>query len=396
MAVRVPLKIIYNKRNKLNKEGKAPIIIEAYFSRSSRKPINLNISIEPRQWNSKQLKVVKHSHDVVYNSIINSTINNIEDYQGELIKKGKSLSPELLHQFLTNLEHGGSAACIMRAELEKQNDLSQGTYRGYASFINTFDEFRPNITFTEINYDVVQTYDRYLRSKGFTQSTIHKRHKMLSKFIQIAIKKNIISHEDNPYLHFKKKAGEPKKDALTIDEVIKLEKLPISESDHGLTKTRDIFLFCCYTGLRYSDMQSLRKDEVTIDTKGKYHVNFEMEKVERANYLPLSVLFNGKAVRIIEKYLHEGKRETIFPKITNQALNRSLKSLGLVVNPKVKFSSHLGRHTFGTMLADITGNPIVIKSLMGHKNIETSMIYIHMSNERLIKQLEKQDWSIFE
>lgn len=395
MSIRIPLRVLFNKRKTLNKQGMAPVIIEAYFSRKVRKPVKLNILIEPKYWNEKQLKVVKHTNAIFYNSIILSTMSNIEEYQSELIRKGKSLTPDLLDQFLDNHKHQGSAISIMRNALNEQVELSINTYKSINTFINLFEEFRPEITFAEINYDLIITFDRYLRARGGAQSYIHKNHRILGKFIKVAVKKNLFNAADNPYLHFAPKAGESKKEALSMDELNKLERLVIPENQKTLRIALDLFLFCCYSGLRYSDMQGLSSNEVSKDLQGNYHINFEMEKVERANYLPISELFNGRATRILEKYLNLGDVNKIFPSISNRTLNRNLKTLGALIGSKVKFTTHLGRHTFGSLLADITGNPIIIKTLMGHKSVETSMIYIHMSNKRLIKQLKKQDWSGF-
>jgi integrase len=151
-----------------------------------------------------------------------------------------------------------------------------------------------------------------------------------------------------------------------------------------------MFLFSCYTGLRFSDVTSLEKRHLIHDN-GNYTIVKKMEKVEKPVTLPISLLFNGKPLNYILQYV-DNKNSYIFPRITNQHMNRQLKILALNADISMRLTFHIARHTFGTMLAELTYNPYLIMKLMGHADIETSMIYIHLSQEHINKQLRNITW----
>jgi site-specific recombinase XerD len=105
-------------------------------------------------------------------------------------------------------------------------------------------------------------------------------------------------------------------------------------------------------------------------------------------------LFDGKPELLLKKFLDKKSSKTrVFQNITNQVVNRHLKSIALTAKINAAISFHVARHTFGTFMADITGNPYLIMQLMGHSDIKTSMIYIHQSEERLRRQLRNVKWN---
>ncbi|NLF43356.1 MAG: tyrosine-type recombinase/integrase, partial [Bacteroidales bacterium] len=73
-------------------------------------------------------------------------------------------------------------------------------------------------------------------------------------------------------------------------------------------------------------------------------------------------------------------------------INRLLKILAQMSGVNARLTFHMARHTFGTFLAELTQNPYLIMDLMGHADIQTSMIYIHRSQERINKQLRNVNW----
>jgi integrase len=163
-----------------------------------------------------------------------------------------------------------------------------------------------------------------------------------------------------------------------------------------ISNVRDMFLFAAYTGMRYSDVIDLAPRDIE-ETEDGLTVRFKQKKVEYSKtievVLPLYLLFDGKPQQIAYKFL-ERKKSSVFPNIVNQLVNRHLKSIAIMARIDTPISFHVARHTFGTLLADITGNPYLIMQLMGHSDIKTSMIYIHQSEERLRRQLKSVNWVI--
>lgn len=120
-------------------------------------------------------------------------------------------------------------------------------------------------------------------------------------------------------------------------------------------------------------------------------IKIRMQKVQHDVLLPISLLFDAKPEIILKKYLNNDSGR-IFPQYSNQFVNRSLKIIAVMAGINKKLTFHIARHTFGTMLAELTQNPYLIMDLMGHADIKTSMIYIHNSQERINRQLKNINW----
>ena len=152
-----------------------------------------------------------------------------------------------------------------------------------------------------------------------------------------------------------------------------------------------MFLFSCYTGLRFSDVQGLKNEHVFIEDN-KYYIKTKMNKTQDYIKLPISLLFEGKAVDIVDKYKSNSLKDYIFPRISNQKANVKLKIVALAGKVNKNISFHIARHTFGTNLASATADQFLIKELMGHSKIQTSMIYIHTSQEQIKNKLRGVKW----
>jgi len=106
----------------------------------------------------------------------------------------------------------------------------------------------------------------------------------------------------------------------------------------------------------------------------------------------VSLLFGGKAVDIIKKYEEDFPEKYLFPRISNQKANLKLKLVALLAKINKVLTFHVSRHTFGTNLAAATSDRFLIKELMGHADIKTSMVYIHTSQEQIRNKLRNTDW----
>ncbi|MCF6185619.1 MAG: site-specific integrase, partial [Bacteroidales bacterium] len=178
---------------------------------------------------------------------------------------------------------------------------------------------------------------------------------------------------------------------LTLEEVEAVSKIVFTDSTWHIEFIRDMFLFSCFTGLRFSDVQSLRNKNVTKEGED-YYIEIRMNKTQGIVKLPISLLFNGKAVDIVKKYENKNPEEYLFPRISNQKANMKLKVISVIAKIDKNLTFHVSRHTFGTNLASATSDQFLIKELMGHTDIKTSMTYIHTSQEHIKNKLKNTNW----
>jgi site-specific recombinase XerD len=204
----------------------------------------------------------------------------------------------------------------------------------------------------------------------------------------------IISTKKNPYLNYKINMGQSERVNLEPEELLHLESLDRQMISVNLSEILDRFLYSCWTGIRIGDSILLSKDKIKKTVDGLV-VEFITEKGKGVRIVHhLRHLFDGKPEKIIQKYLDRYPNiDTIFPKISEQEINRSLKTLAYMAGIKKNLTFHMARHTCGTALADLTANPYLIMDILGHNDIKTSMIYIHRSAERIKRQLQGVKWS---
>ncbi len=387
------VRAIYNRRNRLDKNGQAPINIEVYAGGVAgfRKFINTGIAVEPHYWNeAKGCIDSKHPSAHHYNKIIRDIVAEIQDFAYSQKANGKPFSLTVFTDYI-NAQHKGRLNFIQFFEQEIDPALKWGTRKEHEYTYNILKEYNPNLTFDDIDLTFVQGFDTFMRTKKkLMQNTIHKHHQHINRFLRLAAAKNLYDANRNPYANFKSKKEQSDRISLSPDELNAITGISTTAYPE-LMLIKDMFLFSCYTGLRFSDITTLERKHIIDSSEGLCIVK-KMEKVPKPVTLPLTLLFDGKPNQIIQPYLNNMVAGLIFPPITNQHANRLLKVIATLTKTPMRLTFHIARHTFGTMLANTTQNPYLIMDLMGHADIKTSMIYIHRSQERINKQLRGVKW----
>ena len=281
------------------------------------------------------------------------------------------------------------------SECGKQNNWTDSTYEKFAAVKNHIKEFKAEPTFVYFDEEGLNNYVEFLRkTKDMRNSTIGKQLGYLKWFIRWAFKKGY--HQNIAYETFKPKLkNTPKKVIfLTWDELNKLKACNIPQNKQYLERVRDVFLFCCFTGLRYSDVYNLRTSDVKAD-------HIEITTVKTADSLVIELNNHSKA--ILEKYkdVHfEGNK--VLPVISNQKMNDYLKELGELaeinepiretyykgnqrideVTPKYALlGTHAGRRTFICNALALGIPAQVVMKWTGHSDYKAMKPYIDIADD---------------
>lgn len=383
--------LIFNRKDKLDDKGKGLIQLQVYLDREKRKLISTKVRILPEEWDPKKHQVKPLDDNLVEkHEMLTNMIHNLESFEMELIRKGEELTPARIDEYFSR-EKDFTFNAFIEKELKENHSLKYGTTKQHWITLRKLNAFQPVIQFREVNYDLIARFDQYLHSLDLGVNTIADHHKNLRRYVQIAIRKNLMRSNQHPYRgKFKVKREPVSRSYLSDEEILQLEKIdyPLSEK---LQKIQDMFLFCIYSGLRYSDMQNLQPAHIQKTPEGLEIALHKMVKVPQPVFIPLHMIFQGKGEVILQKYLSD-KNEYIFPRITDQKGNEYLKVICGHAKIYKQVSWHTARHTFGSQLAARYNDPYLIMQLMGHQEIKTSMIYIHSSQEIVKQKLKKGDW----
>jgi integrase len=387
---------VFNRKNKLSQLGKGPVEIRVYQNRK-RKFIGLGISISPSQWDEKKQQVNKsHPNAAELNERIKEAIRDLENLRLQHKVGGKNLSIQMISKEKNLVPT--SFFDFVKNEIENDQTLAAKTKISHSNLLNKLVEFNrnANIFFEDLTYAFVDDFLNYLRKENYATNTVHKHHKNLKKYINLAIKKGFYK-EKNPCKEMRLRIEQKKREVLTWIEIKKIEELSLSKYEDKVNIVRDMFLFSCFTGLRISDVINLRTDYVKKDQEG-YALDFITIKVNKRAEIPLYSLFKlsgNKLSRpevILEKYFQQSN-EFIFPRISEAYINRHLKLISSLTEIPINVTFHTGRHSFGTYMAGKIPIPQLM-FLMQHSDIKTTMIYVNINRELVKQGLLNIDWEV--
>lgn len=248
-------------------------------------------------------------------------------------------------------------------------------------------EFQDKIGLNTINHDFLLRFETFLREKGIGDGGVGTHHKVLRVVLNYGIRKKVIT--ENPYVYYKVKRAQARFVNLSEVQISAIRNLDIplgkNKLNHGLGLTRDLFLFGCYTALRFGDVQSLTRNNI---------INFSylmIDQKKSGSVVRIPLL--GRSIEIIQKY-QSADRELLFPLISNQTANRHLKRIATMCRININLHFHLSRHSFGSIMANSGVNAFSLSKLMGHNSIKTTMLYVNSSLENVREQMAKA--SIFD
>ena len=225
---------------------------------------------------------------------------------------------------------------------------------------------------------------RVERERPNNKNTIAKRLKILKTVVLYADNQGYI--EKNPFKGYKIEHGKPREVALSANEYSKIRKVRLPKNAcNSMRLTINIFVFCCETGLRYSDALDLRWEHIDENIKSMSKIQV---KTERQVFVPISN--QAKAILVMYKNRNKDSKGYVFPRIENQVMNRNLKEIAKIADIDKNLTTHVARHTFGTSLGT-SGivSAFTICELMGHSDIAMTMRYVNSSKDDLGKSMSQ-------
>ena len=284
-----------------------------------------------------------------------------------------------------------------------QNNWEISTYKKFDSVKNHLTTFDKKASFAKIDDIWLTSYINYLRDVAdMRNSSIEKQMNFLKWFLRWSVKKG--HNNNNTFETYKPKLKNiPKKVIfLTIDELKRLKTIQIPDSKKYLERVRDVFLFCCYTGLRYSDVCNLKHSDIKEN-------HIEVTTIKTNDSLIIDLNNHSKA--ILEKYndnIFDNNR--VLPVISNQNMNSYIKELCKLakinepvheiyykgnqrideVKPKYALmGSHTGRRTFICNALSLGIPPHIVMKWTGHSDYKAMKPYIDITDDSKANAMER-------
>lgn len=366
------------QKSRINKQGKCPMRCRLLYQ-SKRYEFSIGLFINPVDWHSKsqQAKPPNEENDFINTqlSLIKQKVNqaflflqvnnpdfDVNDLYSQY--KGKPLQKEygVVEVYLLYLERIKKLIGI---------EIQMVTYKKYEeslSHLKSFVKWRyktSDIKLNSIKFNFITEYEYYLQvEKNFQLSTLNKAIQRFRKTISYAVGNNHL--DKDPFMLYKAKTQKKEVIYLTKEELFNLEKQDFEIQ--RVQQIKDLFVFCCYTGLGFKEMSNLKKTDIVEGFDGELWLDIKRAKTQRSYKVPLM----QQAKAVLEKY-SDLEGEYALPRMSNPKFNAYLKEIADVVKIRKNLTHHLARKTFATTVLLYNDVPMeIVSELLGHSKISTT------------------------
>ena len=394
--VRSTFKVLFYLKRQAEQNGKAPIMgritINGTISQFSCK-----LSISPKLWDTKANKASGKS---VVAQRINEKLENIKTNIGKQYQRICDRDSYVTAEKVKNawLGFGDGYQLLLQTFDEYLNDFEKNRvgkdrkastlenyrkqYRRLAAFLQ-YEYKVEDIPFRELKREFIEKYVVYLSTvRGMLPGTLPNAIKKLKLMTYTAFKNGWIASD--PFAGFRVAAKYRDRRFLSESELQAV--MDVQVPNYKTAIVRDIFVFCCFTGLAYVDVQKLSHDDIHTDDRGDMWIIDNRAKTGtqfRVKLLPV-------AKELVERYrrlkLPDNK---VFPVKDCDSMDMSLRHVarhaGLSFNPTM----HVARHTFATTVTLSQGVPLeTVSKMLGHKHITTTQIYAKITNDKIGRDMD--------
>lgn len=233
-----------------------------------------------------------------------------------------------------------------------------------------FDDKLKERTWADIDKNYIKRFAQYLDRSGLSQNSKFIYFSKIAACCNKAVADGVI--QSSPTLGVEKpKKEDTERQYLTIDEVRRL-----AETDCNYPRLKDAFLFSCLTGLRCSDIISIKWANV-FNNDNFTRIVFNQKKTKGLEYLDIT----PEAAILMGERGKDDERVFIFPTWSltlAKNITKWCKDAGITKH----ITFHCARHTFATMMIELDTDLYTVSKLLGHRNIATTQIYAKMVDKK--------------
>ena len=385
--------LFYVNRDKVKQNGLCPVMgritIDTKVAQFSTKA-----DVDSTLWDIKTGRAIgKSSQAILVNRAIDHLTQEINKFYTEMVDKQGYVTAELVKNALYGIGRKQDMLLKLFNEHNQEFKLRVGvnrvedTYSSYLrSYRHLFNFIRhkydiEDIALDKLNLNFIDAYDFYLRvDRQMTQNTILGHLIILKKMIRRAIHQGILNRD--PFVNYIAEQPEKQCRHLKSEEIDKIMQIHIESKK--VCHTRDMFIFCCFTGLSYSDIRNLSQGHLTTQVDGSLWISIKRQKTKgECNIRLLDI-----PKQIIDKYRNDRKSDKVFNMISLASICRNLEKIAVLCGIE-HITFHMARHNFGTHITLSQGVPIeTVSRMMGHRSIATTQIYAKITNKKVNEDMK--------
>lgn len=356
-----------------------------------RAEISLRRQCNPESWDDKAHRIKGRNREAtILNNYLDAKYAKLLQCYEDLLKEDCIITAKgIKSRFLGSDATSKSLKDILEYHKNTMVDiLKYGTLKNYGAtekyLLNYLarEHKTSDIYLKNISFQFVTGFDKFLRvqkdktgKQQLHNNGVMKHMERFKKLTNLSIKLGWI--DKDPFQNYKLKFEKYDRPYLSQRELDYIHETKFSRVT--LETTKNVFLFSCYTGLPYTDVKKLTKDNIIKGVNGKDWISCRRTKSQ----IPMKIPLLEKASSILNAY-ENPTSEFLLPVYSNQKTNTYLKEIANQCKIYKKLSFHVARHTFATTVTLSNGVPIeTVSKLLGHTKLSTTQIYARVLDQKI-------------
>jgi len=384
--------LFYLKRDKQKSNGMIPLYCRITVDGQEAR-FGMKTDVNPKYWDVETGKATGRTADASKtNALVDSTKAAIYKVYRELQEHDSYVTAEKIKNVFLGIEAKKQTLLELfdchnneRKELIGIN-FSKSTYQKYfitRKLVADFILYKYNlhdISIKEVNHQFISDFEAYLLSRhNYSRNNVTTLLKKFRHIIEVALNKEWIFR--NPFKDYRMQWQKVDRGYLTQSELEAIIDFQFEEE--RMEKVRDIFIFCAFTGLAYTDVKHLTNNNIQSSIEGSLWIRGNRKKTGTEYNIPILNI----PKMILEKYKGKTKGELLLPVYVNTHYNVLLKKMAQMCGISKNISSHLARHTFATLTLTKGVSIESVSKMLGHTNIKTTQIYARITDNKISNEM---------
>ena len=387
--------LFYIKKNAIKSNGKAPVMARITID-GKISQFSLKCEISPSDWEPKAGKAIgKSIESQQFNAFLDNCKAKIILHHRELSERESFVTAEKVRNaFLGVKSRSETVLELLNNHIKTQKNklknqlITEEQVKRYERVANRFKIFLQekynisDININEVNYSIIQEFEIYLKINYNCAHNGALKSLKLLRTVFLTAKNNAWLHID-PFANIKFAFTKSERTYLTEEEIETIKNTTFSAK--RLEKVRDMFLFSCYSGLAYTDVKSLKMNNIQTSFDGNLWIIGKRAKTKIAFQVPLLDI----PKMLIEKYKNLSPSELIFPVLHNSNMNLYLKEIAYFCGINKELTFHVARHTFATLTLTKGVAIESVSKMLGHTSVKTTQIYAKITDTKVSSDMAK-------
>ena len=381
--------LFYINRGKTRSDGTTSVLCRITVDGKST-VMTTGIYSKPADWDPKsgETKCVRD------NARLAAMRGDIEKAYMDILKKQGVVSAELLKNSVAGSVTvpsgllGVGEAERLRLKARSEETGSNSTYResGYnqrylAEYLTSTG--KSDIPVADVTGEFGHAYKAYLvRRKNFSLQHVNRCMRWISRLLYIAVDNGTIRVNPIEDMNYERRP-DARHRYITRDELRRILATPMRDTRQELG--RRAFIFSCFTGLAYADVQLLYPHHIGTTSDGRRYIRINRRKTKVEAFIPLHPI----AERILSLYNTTDDEKPVFPLPSRDAMWFEIHELGVAIGKDDNLSYYQARHSFGTMLISESIPIESIAGMMGHSNISTTQGYAKITEDKIAREMDR-------